>query len=173
MKALKAVRTTSFLIQQCQKVLNYTFTRHAVGLYWVPGHPGVGENGITDELARDGSALKFVGPEPALGISMQDIRRRIRRWLCNQHWVWWRGLGNTQRQARELISGPCLGIKARFLSFNRTQSRVVIGLLAGHNTLRRHLHLMGLSDSPLSRRCGAEDENKAHILCECEALASL
>jgi len=32
---------------------------------------------------------------------------------------------------------------------------------------------MGLSDSPLCRRCGAQDETSAHILCECEALASL
>ena len=32
---------------------------------------------------------------------------------------------------------------------------------------------MGLSDSPLCRRCGAEDETSAHILCESEALASL
>jgi hypothetical protein len=71
-------------------------------------------------LARDGSALKFVGPEPALGVSRQDIQRKIRHWLVNQHWVWWRVLGDTQRQARELISGPCLGAKARFLSFNRT-----------------------------------------------------
>jgi hypothetical protein len=32
---------------------------------------------------------------------------------------------------------------------------------------------MGLSDSPLYRRCGAQDETSAHILYECEALASL
>ena len=32
---------------------------------------------------------------------------------------------------------------------------------------------MGLSDSPLRRRWGAEDETSAHILCECEALVSL
>jgi hypothetical protein len=32
---------------------------------------------------------------------------------------------------------------------------------------------MGLSDSPLRRRCGAEDETSAHILCRCEVLASL
>ena len=108
-----------------------------------------------------------------LGVSRQDIRKRIRHWLLNQHWVWWRGLGNTQRQARELILGPYLGTKARFLSFNRTQSRAVTGLLTGHNTLRRHLHLMGLSDGPLCRRRGAEDETSAHILCKCEALASL
>jgi hypothetical protein len=93
--------------------------------------------------------------------------------LVNQHWVQWRGLGGTQRQACELISGPYLGAKTRFLSFNRTQSRAVTGFLTGHNTLRRHLHLLGLLDSPLCRRCGAEEETLAHILCECEALASL
>ena len=69
--------------------------------------------------------------------------------------------------------GPCLGAKAKFLSFNRTQCRAVTGLLTGHNTLRRHLHLMGLSDSPLCRRGGAEDETSAHILSKCEALSSL
>jgi hypothetical protein len=144
-----------------------------VGLYWVPGRAAVRGNEIAHELARDGSAVKFVGPELALGVSRQEIRGRIRRWLVNQHWVLWRGLGDTQRQAPELISGPCLGAKARFLSFNRTQSRAVTGLLTGHNTLRRHLHLTGLSDSLLCRRCGAEEETSAHILCECEALASL
>ena len=92
------------------------------------------------------------------------IQRRIRHWLVNQHWVWWRGLGDTQR--------PCLGAKARFLSFNRTQARAVTGLLTAHNTLKRHLHLTGLSDSPLCRRCGHQEETSAHILCECEALAS-
>jgi hypothetical protein len=59
------------------------------------------------------------------------------------------------------------------LSFNGTQSRDIIGLLTKQNTLRRHLHLMQLSNSPLHRRCGAEDETSSHILCEGKALASL
>jgi hypothetical protein len=71
--------------------------------------------------------------------------------------------GDTQRQPEELISGPCLGSKARFLSFNRAESRAVIGLVTGRNTLRRYLHLLGLLDSPLCR-CGAEEENSAHIV---------
>jgi hypothetical protein len=49
----------------------------------------------------------------------------------------------------------------------------VTGLFTGHNTLRRHLYLMGLTASPLCKRCGAEEEISVHILCECEALASL
>ena len=127
----------------------------------------------TNKLTRDCYVVKFVGPKPALGVLRQDIRRRIRRCLVNQLWIWWQGLGDTQRQAWELISGHFLGYKARFLSFNRTQSRAVTGLLTGHNTLRRHLHLMGLSDSPLCRRCRAEDETSAHIHYVCEVLATL
>ena len=53
------------------------------------------------------------------------------------------------------------------------QSRAVIGMLTGHNTLRRHLYVMGLSDNPNCRKCGAEEETSVHILCECETLASL
>jgi hypothetical protein len=119
------------------------------------------------------AALGFLGPEPALGVSRCDIRKRLKGWLISQHWASWCDLGNTLRQARELISGPCPGTRIKLLSLNRNQSRVVAGLLTGHNTLRRHLHLLGLLDSPLCRKCGVKEETSAHILCECEALAVL
>jgi hypothetical protein len=115
----------------------------------------------------------FVGPEPSLGVSRQNIRRKIKRWMDNQHLARWRGLGSIQRQVRELISAPSPGAKTRLLFFNRAQSRVVTGLLTGHNTLRRHLHLMGLPNIPSCRRCGVEDETWAQIIRQCEALASL
>jgi hypothetical protein len=107
------------------------------------------------------------------GVSRQNIRRKIKRWIGKQHLALWRGPCGTQRQARELISGPNLAIGARLLSFNRTQSRAVIGLLTGYNTLRRHLNVMGLRNDTTCRKCGAEEETSVHILCECEALASL
>jgi len=53
------------------------------------------------------------------------------------------------------------------------KSRVVTGLLAGHNTLRRHNYIKGLIDSPVCWRCAAEEETSSHVLCECEALATL
>jgi len=59
------------------------------------------------------------------------------------------------------------------MTFNRIQSRVVTDLLTGHNTLRRHLYLLGLHDSPLCRKCGVREETSVHILCDCEGLASL
>jgi hypothetical protein len=58
------------------------------------------------------------------------------------------------------------------VSLNRTQTKVVIGLLMGHNTLRRHLCIMRLGNDPRCRKCGTE-ETSVHILCECEVLDSL
>ena len=116
------------------------------------------------ELAMEASGLKFAGPELVLADSRQDKRRGIRSSLVNQHCVSWRGLGDSQRQAREVISGPCMGAKARFLSFNRTISRAVTGFPNGYNTLRNHLQLMWLSVSPYFRRRGAKDETSAYIL---------
>jgi len=54
---------------------------------------------------------------------------------------------------------------------NRTQARVVTGLLTGHNALRRHLHLMGLSVHCVG---GVEQKIKPlpTFFCECEPLAS-
>ena len=91
----------------------------------------------------------------------------------NQYLVLWHGPCCTQRQAGELISDHDLATKERLLPIKRTQSRVVIGLLTGHNTLRRHLYIMGLSNNPSCRKCGTEGETSVHFLCECEALASL
>jgi hypothetical protein len=73
-------------------------------------------------------------------------------------------------QSRKLI--PCRRATAnnRLLFFNGIQSRVVIGFLFGHNTLRRHLFIIGLIDSPLFGRCEAEEETSGHVLCELGAL---
>ena len=45
------------------------------------------------------------------------------------------------------------------LFFDRLAGRKISrSLIQKDNILRRHLHVMGLSDSPLRRRCAAEDE---------------
>jgi len=63
--------------------------------------------------------------------SRWGIQKRLSRWLVSQHGAQWHGLGDTQRQAWEFILGPILGTRAKFFTFNRTQSRAVTGLM-GH-----------------------------------------
>jgi hypothetical protein len=108
-----------------------------------------------------------------LAVSRKNIKKKIKRWPGKQHMTMWEGLTSTQIQAPELNLGPSLAARNRLLYFNRMQSRVVTGLLTGHNTFKRHLYIMGLIDSLACRRCAAEDETSAHILCQCEALAIL
>jgi RNase H. len=103
LKALQAAKTTSQLVRRCQKALNVISTRHTAGLYWVPRHAGIRGNEIADRVARDCSVQKFVGTKPPLGVSRQNIRRKMKSWMDNQHLARWRGLGSAQRQDRELI----------------------------------------------------------------------
>jgi len=116
-------------VQQCQQALNDISTWHAVRLYWVPGHAGVRGNEIADKLTRSVSGQRFIGPEPFWGVSRQNMIRKMKRWMERQHVTLWHGTCGKQRQAQELISGPNLASGAQLLSFSRTQSRAVIGLL--------------------------------------------
>jgi len=59
------------------------------------------------------------------------------------------------------------------MTFNRIQSRVVSGLLTGHNTRRGHFSPLEFLDSPLGRKYGVGEETSAHNPCECAALALL
>ena len=67
LNALHAVKTTSSLVQKCQKALNDISAQHTVGLYWVTGHARVHGNEMADKLARSDSIQKFIGPELSLG----------------------------------------------------------------------------------------------------------
>jgi len=139
LKTHQAAKTTSPLVKRCQKALNDISTRHNEGLYWVPRQAGVRGNEIACKLARSGSTQTFIGPEPSIRVSRRNINNKIKFWVGNQHLAMWRGHCSTQRQALKLITPPRPDTKARLLSFNRAQSRAVIGFLTGHNAPRRHI----------------------------------
>jgi hypothetical protein len=59
-------------------------------------------NEMTDKLARDGSVQRFVGSEPFLGVSGQNIRRKMKDLMGKRHLVLWRGPCSTQKQAKKI-----------------------------------------------------------------------
>jgi len=129
LKIIRTVRTTSLLVHHCKKALNEVPIRNAVGVFCVSGHAGLRGNEIAHVLARGGTALTFLGPEPAVGVSRRHLQKRLDRWLVKQHGAQWRVVGDTQSQVQLFISGPSPDKRAKFLTFNRNKSRVVTGLL--------------------------------------------
>jgi hypothetical protein len=130
-----------------------------------PGHAGVRGSEMSTSSQETVLFNGLLDHSLFWGVSRQNIRRKIQRWMENQHLVLWHVPWSTQTLARELISGPDLATRVRLLSFNTTQSRVVIGLLTGHNTLRRHLYIIGLSNNSICRKCGTEERKPHSSFC--------
>ena len=128
----------------------------------VPGHSGVLGNENANKLARDCTIHQF-------GLNQWQNAGQTANIL------WCGGVASYlhPEKGSKLISRTSPTPQTRLLSCNRTQSRVVTGLLNVHNTLRKHLYLMWLTNSPLCRWCEEEEETSAYVLCECEALTLL
>jgi len=61
----------------------------------------------------------------------------------------------------------------KLLIMSRNQLRIMTGLLRGHCHLKGHLFKMELIKSAKCDRCKQASETAPHILCDCEALATL
>jgi hypothetical protein len=49
------------------------------------------------------------------------------------------------------------------------QLMVITDLATGRNTLRIHLCIKQLIENPVFRKCAAQDERSAHVLCNCSS----
>ena len=74
--------------------------------------PGYMETKFSTSSQGGGSPQKFIGPEPSVLVSRQNINNKIKCWLEEQHLAQWHSPRSTQRQARELILGPSPATRA-------------------------------------------------------------
>jgi hypothetical protein len=70
-------------------MLNDISIHHPVGLFGVSRHSEICGNETVHELTRKGSVHQSVVTELALGISEQNIKKKIKSWLVNQHMPSW------------------------------------------------------------------------------------
>lgn len=82
---LQVAQKMSPSVRQCQRVCNDISTHHSVRLFWVSRHSGICGNETADQLRREGSIYQSVGLELAMGVSRQNIKKKINCWLGNQH----------------------------------------------------------------------------------------
>lgn len=137
-------------------------------LYWVPGHCGIEGNEKADTLARQGSAMDFIGPEPCCGIPNSTIKLEFKKWEASSVVENWRTL-SLCRQSKRFIT-PNVKITYKLLSLNKKDLSTITGLLTGHCPSRYHLKHLKLVQNDTCRFCKLERETSEHLLCECSAL---
>jgi hypothetical protein len=143
--ALDKHQITSTLAWDCRQSLMQLARHNRVQLIWVPGHEGIVGNKTADQLAKTGSEHRFIGPEPACGISVGVAKKAVRGWTNRNHKEYWEsttGLG----EAKGLIQGPSARRTKDLLKLNRDQLRWVVRLLTGHCHLKGYLFKLGLAD---------------------------
>ncbi|KAL1448474.1 hypothetical protein WDU94_005530 [Cyamophila willieti] len=72
-KALSSFTHESKLTWECLETLKLLAKDNHVTLTWVPGHEGIDGNEKADELAKIGTTLPFIGPEPFCGVSTSHL----------------------------------------------------------------------------------------------------
>jgi len=75
--------------------------------------------------------------------------------------------------ARITLGDPGKLAPKKYLAITRKNLLLKVGFLTGHCQLRKHLHTMGLVDTPLYRMCEQKDETVGNVLCECPELSSI
>ncbi|KAL3288481.1 hypothetical protein HHI36_002924 [Cryptolaemus montrouzieri] len=137
-------------------------------LIWDPGHSGIEENEKADSLAARGTNLKFIGPEPKLGIPLETARMENNRWLDLRVLEYWLSLPGL-RHARRAISGPSATKAKAWPKLSRFELRLLTAIITRHCRLRKHLNKLGLVEDPSGRLCEEDIESMEHVLCECPA----
>ncbi|XP_073948802.1 uncharacterized protein [Choristoneura fumiferana] len=171
LQALQSDTMTSGLIYECHRALTLVSETNTITLQWIKGHSGSRGNDAADRLARGGSDMKVFGPEPILPLPFGWLRGKLRHNTKVMHQQYWTNL-DTCRQTREALPTINPGLSRKLRGLRRDQLRLLVGALTGHALLNKHLHNLGVTDSPLCRACMEAEETATHILLECSGVAN-
>ncbi len=83
--------------------------------------------------------------------------------LWKNRWSSAKGL----RQTKEFITDIGDEWFKHLIELNRQNLRIAVGFITGHYKFRKHLHRIGLADSPQCRFCEEEDEDAHHLIWRC------
>ena len=169
LKALRSNCLSSKLMIECLHKVNEIALQNDLTLMWVPGHQGVIGNEEADELARKGSNVTFIGPEPAFGLSYNVQKTVIRNFYSKKHhWMW--NSHNGCKHSKIFISSPSNKFTRYLLNCSKTALRNLTSIITGHCRLRKHMQIMGLRTTGTCRKCEEEQETPAHLIMECPTL---
>ena len=143
-KALKTGNIRSKVVSSCHKELLALREQHNINLYWVPCH--IIGNEKADELAERGAHLPQ--ENAVMKVSFKILSKKLRtewssRWQESDCYI----------QTKQLWEEEKIKYSNILLEMNKTQLRMVINLITGHNTLGKHMVRLGIIEDDTCRLC--------------------
>jgi len=113
-------------------------------IVWIPAHLGFAGNERADTFAKLGSSESPITAEPHIGLSNRQVTSALNDWALKGTTEAWKKAEEC-RQARALIGFPSddKGTSRWLMSKSRWALK----------TLNRHLHLIGIGESPVCSHC--------------------
>jgi ribonuclease HI len=165
LRALDSCVVRSRQIAECRSLIAAVSRFRAVQLMWVPGHMGVSGNEMADALARQGSAILPVGPEPFIPVPASFFKREVTKKVRLEIARSWEA--QNLAHSGEFIHLPSGAESGLLLNLRRELLRTVISFLTGHGPFKVHLAKIGVGPTDVLCKCGLEDETARHLICEC------
>jgi hypothetical protein len=167
--AISSNRINSKTVLDCIDTLKLLSISCRVKLMWIPGHEGFEGNEIADKLAKQGSEMEFIGPEPYSCFEACNFKEWLNKWESGCKDNHWYSL-NPQSQSRRFINYSKSKTKI-LLKMSRIELSVYTGLMTGHCPTRGYLTRIKKAHDDTCRLCLEHPETAEHLLCECEAVA--
>jgi ribonuclease HI len=169
LKGLEADETRSSLVLECHRLLQRLATRYKVTINWVPGHAGIAGNEEADQKAKEGSGMTWEGPEPALPIPWDKIRKKINDRTKSRSIK--RFLEATgYRESKEHIRMNLVDKDLEtIVNLSRQELKNVVAVVTGHSNLRAHLYRMKIVTDDRCQKCKGETETANHFVATCPA----
>ena len=167
--ALTKVSCNTLTVAACRKMLTQLGQLQNVGLNWVRAHVGHDLNEQADKLAKAGTTSQNIFEVPkSRKRSKYDTHIKYTEIWAD---IWARQ--KTCRQTRLMMPRPSKIVTDYIMSLDRTDCSLLVQFLTGHNYLKYHLYLTGVSSDKECRLCHDGTEDAWHLLTKCEPLFRL
>ena len=158
--ALTKVSCDTLTVAACRKTLTQLGQQQSISLNWVRAHVGHDLNEQADQLAKEGTTSRnvFVVPKSHRRSKFDIHTKHIEMWADR----WTRQ--STCRQTRLMIPHPSNIVTDYIMPLDRADCSLLVQFLTGHNYLRHHLYVMGISENKECRLCQDGTKDSWHLL---------